>query len=422
MAAENVHMNGSALAAEASYPPPRRTISRLFEVLLLLLFAGLTLNDKMFPWMAPVDRWLGIVLVLTALFSMFRAREPLKTEVLLFVLFVAWSTVTGFLVASNQSAVTYYVRLMAQEAALFLAITEYTRDTRGGSFVFGLLLLGALGVLAYQVATGGTIGVVEGTGFRATSVYKNPNSLGIACIFGLFGVAYFLRAPNSPRLRLWPALAIPVLLFFQITTGARLTFVAFGVFVLLWLALCLRTLPHGLRALIWVVLLLFTAFVLYRGPNSMLKGTVVGHRLQNTVATPEADPRWKLYNLGWEAFTKSPLFGVGLGNFAVVYGQYTHSDYMETLSTTGFVGFILYFAIYLTLWRRLSRCQRGILDATTEYRINSYKAMILTMLFLAVGAPNVFQPQTWLLLGAITGHSCVVERSLALQPEEETAQ
>jgi O-antigen ligase len=392
---------------------------KLFEVLLVFLYAGLTLNDKLLAWMAPVDRWVGIALVLMAVASMSRVRGSLKIEVILFVLFVVWSTVTGLLVASDQSALIYYVRLLAQEAALFLAIAEYTRSTRSSGFVFGLLFFTALGIVVYQAAVGGTAGVQTGEGFRASAVYTNPNATRIACVLGLFGAAYLLPNPKSTRLRLWPALAIPVLLLLQVRTGARLTFVAFFVFVLAWLTLCFRG-AAGVRTrvLFWAgMALLFISQV----ANTTLRDSVLSRRLRTTVAAPGQDSRVQLYALSWEAFVHSPLVGVGLGNFAIKYGSgaYTHSDYMEVLSSTGVVGFLLYFAIYLLLWRRLSRCQRRNRDATTRYRIGLYKAVILTMLCIAVGAPNMFIPNAWILLGAIVGHSSAIERSVAKLPKPD---
>lgn len=69
--------------------------------------------------------------------------------------------------------------------------------------------------------------------------------------------------------------------------------------------------------------------------------------------------RMGLAKMAWNLANEYP-FGVGLDNFAVFSGVYAHSNYLELLATTGFIGMFLYYVIYaflmtktLKLWARL---------------------------------------------------------------------
>ena len=58
-----------------------------------------------------------------------------------------------------------------------------------------------------------------------------------------------------------------------------------------------------------------------------------------------------MYSFGFNLFLENPLFGIGFNNFQEYFytGQYSHSDYIESLASTGIVGFILYQGSYFVL-------------------------------------------------------------------------
>jgi O-antigen ligase len=253
---------------------------------------------------------------------------------------------------------------------------------------------------------------------RMSSVYTNANALGIACVYGMFGAGYLLYDSNTGRFRPWIATAIPLLVVVQLRTGARLSLVGVAVYALAWVAFALRGIRKGAqRALIVGALVLS---VVYVGRNPSIGTSIAVQRLRTTRISGEGGhDRFWLYATGWRAFLASPLYGAGLGNFELTYGEgaYTHSDFMEVLASTGLVGFVLYMAVYVLLWRRLSRCQARSRGGSAEvaYRLGSYKAALVGFLFISVGNPNFLYPPAWVILGAIVGHSHVLEESKSAQ-------
>jgi O-antigen ligase len=396
----------------------RRAGTWAFEVLLIAFMVLFTLQGSLpLPdWTPQLVRILGIVLVLAALHLRGATRTPFRIELRLLVIWLLWALATGAF-ASDSGAVLRTLQLVVQEVALFFAVAQYVETRRGGAFVFGFVLAGALALGVHGLTSGGSAAVAAAEWVRMTSVYSNPNALGIACVYGMFGVGYLLYNSNTGRFRPWVVPAIPLLVAAQLRTGARLSLVGIAVYALAWVAFTLRGIRKGAqRALIVGALALSVVCV---GRNPSIATSVAVQRLRSTHMSQAPGDRDQLYVAGWRAFLASPLYGVGLGNFALTHGEgaYTHSDFMEVLASTGLVGFVLYVAIYVLLWRRLSRCQARSRGSSAEvvYRLGSYKAALAGFLFISVGSPSFLYPPAWVILGAIVGHSHVLEESMSAQ-------
>ena len=386
----------------------------LFEVTLALFLAGFLLTD-VYPGLSSFNRPLGGVLALLAIGNWSRRRGGIPSEVALFGAFVAWGVLTGFLFSGNQSLVLAYGRLLSQELVLAFALTEYVRDRGTPTFVFLLLLVAPLCLYWYARAHGQLVTAQAGGGSRRlASFLSNPNAAASLCLYGLFAVAYFLWNRRKQRLGLWPLLALPFITISIVLSGSRKNIVSFGVFVLMW---ALLTAYGGARAskvrsVLWLFVL---AAALYVAGRFVMENTPVGERfLQTSHDRYLSTDRYHLYQAGWTMFLQSPVQGVGLGNF-VTYsstGAYAHSDFMEVLSTTGFVGFVLYFSIYFVLWRRLRRMLKKRKDATSRYMAGLYQAMIVALLVLGLGTPCFLDPVHLYILGLMIGHTRAMEQDL----------
>ena len=98
-----------------------------------------------------------------------------------------------------------------------------------------------------------------------------------------------------------------------------------------------------LFGLVMTVLAVVTPFV--------MENTLVGRRFEIFAESGSGDlasavrqqGRYAMYVEGVKMFIRHPVCGVGLNNFGAhfVTGQYSHSDYIEPLATTGVIGFVL---------------------------------------------------------------------------------
>jgi O-antigen ligase len=92
---------------------------------------------------------------------------------------------------------------------------------------------------------------------------------------------------------------------------------------------------------------------------------------------------------------------------------------MEALATTGIVGLVLCFSIYLVLWLRLRRILKKRKDATSRYMVGLYQATIITTLFIGLGTPNFMNPFHLYIVGVMVGHARAMEQDLpSIRPAE----
>jgi O-antigen ligase len=108
------------------------------------------------------------------------------------------------------------------------------------------------------------------------------------------------------------------------------------------------------------------------------------------------------------------FFGVGLDDFRSLSpeGMYSHSNYIEIASTTGIVGFFIFFSIFVIVWRRLRRIEKTYKEPQCLYNIGLFKAAILTILLQSFATVNYSSKLTWIFLATVTGYSWSLERSL----------
>lgn len=402
---------GGARAA----PPGSRARLRLFEVMLTLFLAGFLLTD-LYPWLSSFNRVLGAVLGVLAISSWARRRGGIPAELVLFGVFILWGVLTGFFFARDQSRVMAYGRLLSQELVLAFALAEYVRERGSASFVFLLLLVVPICLFWYarstgQLATAQEVGT-RGHG-RVSSFTSNANAAATLCLYGVFAVGYFIWNRKKQGLVFWPLLALPFIASSLVASASRKNLLSVGIFALMW---ALLTYGRARNSKVRSVLLLLTVVAaLYAAGRFVVESTRVGERFRQTSGDPYVSTgRYKLYREGWNMFLQSPVQGVGLGNF-VVYsstGAYAHSDYMEVLATTGIVGFLLYFSIYLVLWRRLRRVLEMHPDPTSRYMAGLYQAMIVAFMLLGLGTPNFLSALHLYLIGVLVGHAHGMEQDL----------
>lgn len=78
--------------------------------------------------------------------------------------------------------------------------------------------------------------------------------------------------------------------------------------------------------------------------DSMMRMTDFGEGADNN--------RFYLWAVSFEQFLNHPIFGGGLGSVAHLYGHESHNTYLQLLSETGLVGFILYVTLFARLYKK----------------------------------------------------------------------
>ena len=219
-------------------------------------------------------------------------------------------------------------------------------------------LVYAIGMLMLRLPSG-ALGVER----IGEEIGQHSNEIGrMAAVGGLLALFFF----TIKRQFRWSYLVLLAgFLFCVFMTGSKnAVLIMLFQIMLYWILISGRRMRvlkifFGAGILILVFWLIMTNTVLY---------DLVGKRIENKlyifVDSSQADgstrERMFFMRTAWELFKERPVFGVGLNNFAAYLQSihyenavYSHSGFLEILSTLGIIGFVLYYSLYILVAVRL---------------------------------------------------------------------
>jgi len=347
-------------------------------------------------------------------------KEP-PPEMLIQSLWVVWAGVTGICVADNIYEFWNVFRVVAQVLILMwvvygLVITwpEMVHAIFAGLLVGSLILIGS--------AFTGEAHLQQEADERVMGITSNPNNLGLYLTI-IFVLAFWYWGELAAAKKRWRFLLLPYWAISIVTiamSGSKKSLVGVMFFLLIWFgwASTLKTsLAKVFIRFLTMVIMVAVAFIIV---PKMLEDTNVGKRFANFYnqsngsisGAAEDNIRYQMYQDGWNMTLEHPVFGVGLGNFGQHFwtGQVSHSNYMEPLATTGFVGFVLYQSIYVIFFYRALRLMGGS-DFVSRYKMKIIVLMLFTLQLLGIGAPWQADTTAYGMLGAISALTCSLKRS-----------
>lgn len=292
------------------------------------------------------------------------------------------------------------------------------------------------GVIAYGIALPIHViwGVMTYAGeigpkMRISGLYENANHFGVACVIGVLLMASFHWGMTAGRVRRCLVVIISSSGFIGILlSGSRQAILGVS------LGLVVLGIVHMARASNWSAYVRIVLLVVALCGAAMYWNSKTGHleRLESAILAGTGSDnveydgslvtRSELFEAGFRMFADYPVLGVGINQFRVharSYGAskdvYAHSNYVEVIATTGIVGSMIYFSMYVVLilavWvtRRLRvrcECKRRRWGFALSYMV--------VLLFFDVARVSYIGPLEWFGL-SITA-SCLVVRKCVHQP------
>lgn len=212
------------------------------------------------------------------------------------------------------------------------------------------------------------------------SQYNNPNNLGIMMSIGTF---FMLMPRRKQSMVAWVVRALLTVSFIYVVvnTGSRSSLLCCVTIVAFSLYSHLKNIAgNAINRFIKRIVLIFSciaALLVAANAVASFSGTGTGlNRLIERFNSDSFGGRTTLYDAAWAFFLQHPIVGIGYNCFRVVsgYGFFTHSTYMELLSCTGIVGFILY------MWPVLNGLKYAIYSIKENH---GRKIILLTMLLIS---------------------------------------
>lgn len=275
------------------------------------------------------------------------------------------------------------------------------------------IVIGAL-VLAYRIAQsyGGVTMMLEyasraGGERRVGGELINENLLGLymanallCCILIMSGLK--LKGKQS----IYVILFALVFLTMGLLSGSKkaIAFMVIGICVLLWFFS--RNSTPVKRILLYGAIVLSVALIVIAIRTVPIFSTI-SMRLDDFFGSLGGDQglsesdqnRMLMTQYGLEAFLNNPLLGNGTGSSYVLFGVYSHNNYIELLMNYGIIGFSMYYIPYIMLAVSLFRC--GINgDKIAAYLV----VYIVLQLGLGIGWVNYYERVVQIIGAAAWGY------------------
>jgi O-antigen ligase len=251
------------------------------------------------------------------------------------------------------------------------------------------------------------------------NITDNRNDFGYLLLFGFIGNFYYYLKTRSNRKRILYLVIIFMLAFLIISTTSRKMFIGLVVFLVIafWYnyskSLFRKASVIFYLALVIMVLALSIQFVLFqtrvgeRLTDTYYNDTEKGIAFENRFAN-----RGVFYVEGLEIATNNPIIGIGLDNFRFYSSTSmpSHSDYMEILSGTGLVGFILYFLVYFIAIRKILKKMKFDRNSADRIKASVLYAALISILVVALGKWNYNHPLTYIFVASLLNFSTLTKK------------
>ncbi len=323
--------------------------------------------------------WGGAIMVFAATLPKFLDEfrwSELPAEVQWFGLFWVW-TFTGLLVAVDLEAFARYSRLIFQFLLIILLLSfVISRSGAIKPLLVAFLSVGA-GLTLYSVS-----GLDTGLSLESTQSFKriaHANAVGFRAVIGVVGGLALYPEIRSKLLRGVVVLGMVLSLYGLVLSASRGAFVLLFIFIALWLHMSASTRMRS--KLVYVAVLLVIAVIGYYFYEFIMAETNLGRRIISVQQNEDHSSQFRIQLMlsAWDVFLEFPLFGAGLGQYgyATGTGYYAHVEISELLGTTGPIGLLIYYSMYLVTWRRLGWLRCHSQDLIILYRINVARASLI---------------------------------------------
>lgn len=227
---------------------------------------------------------------------------------------------------------------------------------------------------------------------RGTGIFHDPNDLCLLLVVGAVLSVYWLADRRLGTARFAWALALVLFLYALYLTKSRGGFLGFLTAVLVFL-----TARFGWkRSLGLAALVLPALFVVFAGRQADL-----------SMASNTGQTRLQLWQDGLMLFRGSPLFGIGMDEYANEAGQVAHNSFLHCFAELGLGGGMLFLGAFFAAFMALSRLglrRRQVMDPELR-RLRPY--LLAVVAAYSVGMLTLSVPYivpTYTILGLATAY------------------
>ena len=338
-----------------------------------------------FAYSMPFAQITAIVLIVSTVISKEKKGIPINNITILWFGFILWMSITTVFAFFPDAAMKQYIKVMKIQLPIFITILLITDMEKMKQLLWVIALS-----IGYYSVKGGIFTILTGGGFKVFgpmgTFIEDNNALAVAVLMVIPILIFLRQCANKTWIRHGLLFAIVTSAFTVVGSQSRGAFLAIiAVAGLYWLKSKGKVVTGIIIAVLGLVLLAFM-------PESW-------HKRMDTINTYEQDPSamgrlnaWEYaYNaanhnivgLGFESWS-APTFAMYAPNPADVHAA--HSIYFCVLADHGWIGLLLYLAVFFMAWRRLSSIVKRTSQVSSLIEIeNLAKMMQVSLLAYLVG-------------------------------------
>ncbi|CAI8872711.1 O-antigen ligase family protein [Priestia megaterium] len=391
-----------------------KALNSIFNSLLFFTIFYMTVFMPAYTSIPGLSNVLGLgtffLLFLYLLIYRVNLKEFISFEMITYLLFLFFVFSVGYIVTVNSKiGFIYSIVTFMQKSMLLLVVAIWIGVTKSIKGICRIIVLNAL--------LGGIISLINSYyiyGRLSLSLSANPNDLAYIMLSGI--IAFFVIMPDIKLKNSWLVILILVFSNYIIfLTGSRKNLALSVICLLLYIFLQRSKLSFLKGVFKYTFILLIIISIMWISYSDFF----VDSKL--TRDSTESDlTRVRMYDEALKIFEEYPIFGVGYNGYKIISGMgtYSHSTYMEVLSNTGLVGFVIYFSIYVSIFFKYIN-HLYFLRKYPDEKIKSYMMfiMFLNLILLGFAVVHTYSLLSNILLGIVIGHTLLFKRHYYMEKE-----
>jgi O-antigen ligase len=378
----------------------KRSISPLVVFLVPFTIAAVAVG--MVEGFTQIETGLGAILTFAYLVYLAMGKLAIPKELFVFIIFFVWSALTIFVTTSIQIFLPGLFTVFQILLMVFITINA-AKNLKTAHVLLMSALIGCLIVAASAYLTGDYARAEVGEE-RVAGLAMNANTFGMIVVYAIALLLYLFGCWKSWLLKAGCLVVMAGMIKMAIASGSREAFVSVLFLMVLWF--CFTYTKTILRQpLTFIVMAILLAGFLWLLMFS-LRGSMLEQRLEQT-KSERGYERWVLYLAGFKLIAQHPVMGVSWNHYQLLsgHGAYAHSNYIELAAATGIPGALMYYSMFVILWRRLWRLGKMPQDFKSMAIINLGKALILVRLLGDFTRVSYYSKLSWIVFAVIIGWS-----------------
>ena len=302
-----------------------------------------------------ISRALALILIgLLGMYTILRKSFRFSALFIYFGLFVLFC-ICSCLWAVDLSESLSSSFTMVQIFVLISLMYEYiASEKKINYFLFVLSIAGTIFAI-YTVAYFGLEEYIAGIedGLRVGSEINNLNAIGMMCV----GTCILNIWQMFFEKKYYHIVFAVICFFVALGSGSRTAIVGL-VFAIVFLFVLKGNSYKKIKSILQLAIIIVVLYAILKLPafesfmlriEQMINGFFGKGEVDNSSTV-----RLKMIRVGFESFLENPILGIGIGNSHIITAEhfggwetYLHNNYVELLATTGIVGTIIYYMLFI---------------------------------------------------------------------------